>query len=223
MPTDRNELVWSAAPGPANPGMWKICQAFRVRYRSFLPHFTPLPRQMVPTNLAGLFLRPDILYIESKKRKRPLARSFSVLSQPFLAWKGETVDFNLPSHNLRLPTGRFSSPSSRRNGLPPTVRQLTDFLSNRVAGYPRKDITIQVQQNKGLPDTTLGGGDTPQCPRSSQAPLPPEPPSPARNLPYRSGRICRPTAWRGTREKTLLSRCNKTKAWQKQPRGEGTP
>jgi hypothetical protein len=48
--------------------MWKICQAFRARYRSFVPHCTQLIRQRSPTKLARFASGSDILNLESRER-----------------------------------------------------------------------------------------------------------------------------------------------------------
>jgi hypothetical protein len=49
--------------------LWKICQAFQQRYRSFVADSRYLPRQKSPTNLAGLFLELDILNIRVEEEK----------------------------------------------------------------------------------------------------------------------------------------------------------
>ena len=36
-----------------NPALWKTCQAFRLRYESVVPHFTPLPSLYPQRFLAG--------------------------------------------------------------------------------------------------------------------------------------------------------------------------
>jgi len=51
-----------------NLQMWKICQAFRLQYRSFVADSQEVPRQNSQTNLACLFSEVGILYIELKKK-----------------------------------------------------------------------------------------------------------------------------------------------------------
>jgi hypothetical protein len=52
--------------------MWEISQAFRARYRSFLPNSKRLPRQTTSTKLAVFSLNLGILKIEGKKKRPPL-------------------------------------------------------------------------------------------------------------------------------------------------------
>ena len=56
---------------PVSREMWKICQAFRLRYESFVPDSTPLPPQYPQRNLAGFSAGLGILIIGGKKRKSP--------------------------------------------------------------------------------------------------------------------------------------------------------
>jgi hypothetical protein len=53
---------------PPRPSV-EICQTFRRRYESVLPHSAPLPRQNPKRYLAGFIARLGILKIESKNRK----------------------------------------------------------------------------------------------------------------------------------------------------------
>jgi hypothetical protein len=59
--------------------MWKICQAFRARYESFVSHSTPLPPLYSQRYLASFHAGFGILIIEGKKQKRlsPTAGPFA--------------------------------------------------------------------------------------------------------------------------------------------------
>ena len=52
---------------PQTRQMWKTCQAFRLRYESFLPHSTPLPPLYAQRYLACFGAGLGILIIEGKK------------------------------------------------------------------------------------------------------------------------------------------------------------
>jgi hypothetical protein len=57
--------------------LWKICQAFCVRYGSLSIHSTALPSQNTPTNLAGFHPGFGILKIERKIKKGPPGAALS--------------------------------------------------------------------------------------------------------------------------------------------------
>jgi len=88
---------------PPHPQMWKICQAFRPRYQSVVPHSTPLPSLYPQRYLAGFRAGLGILIIEGKKQKwlSPTAGPFSFPSTHHERF--DPIRSRLPAPGSRLP------------------------------------------------------------------------------------------------------------------------
>jgi hypothetical protein len=137
-------------PAPASPmplsALWKICQAFASRYRSFVPHSIVLPSRKSQTNLARLFPELGILNIRVKEnsfsrlpafereQSSPCAPSQSPPnSGHFLCRKGDERGFRAgqtireawnagPSSPSPTPWAGWPPRSTLVNGEPPEFR-----------------------------------------------------------------------------------------------------
>ena len=90
--------------------MWKICQAFRARYRSFVSDSTRLPRQTTPTKLAVFSFNLGILKTEGKNKSSSsitTVESKAASERPFLLLERPMIRETLPPKSrVAPPTGQ---------------------------------------------------------------------------------------------------------------------
>jgi hypothetical protein len=90
--------------------MWKICQAFRARYRSFVSDSTRLPRQTTPTKLAVFSFNLGILKTEGKNKSSSsitTVESKATSERPFLLLERPMIRETLPPKSrVAPPTGQ---------------------------------------------------------------------------------------------------------------------
>jgi hypothetical protein len=86
--------------------MWKICQAFRARYRSFVSDSTRLPRQTTPTKLAVFSFNLGILKTEGKNKSSSsitTVESKAASERPFLLLERPMIRETLPPKSRVIP------------------------------------------------------------------------------------------------------------------------